>query len=69
MWLLSTLLPDKIVPDERPHGEQAGQGRGLVCEHVHLDGVIAGDLQPGGDAQLQRLVPQEREVSHRADQD
>ena len=62
-------LPDKVVPDEWAHGEEAGDGWGLVSEHVHLDGVGAGDLEAGGDAELQGGGPEEREVGLRSYQD
>ena len=64
--LFYDLLPDKVVPDERTHGEQAGHGRGLVREDVHLDGVIAGNLTAGGDAKLQSGGAEEREVGLRS---
>ena len=67
--LFYDLLPDKVVPDERAHGEQAGDGRGLVREDVHLDGVIAGNLTAGGDAKLQGGGAEEREVGLRSYQD
>ena len=63
------LLPDKVVPDERAHGEQAGHGRGLVREDIHLDGVIAGNLTAGGDTEFQGGGAEEREVSPRSYQD
>ena len=61
--------PDKVVPGERPHGEEAGHGGGLVREDVHLHGVGAGDGEAGPrHAQPPRRVAQEREVRSRADQ-
>ena len=67
--MFDDLLPDKVVPDERAHGEQAGHGRGLVCEDIHLDGVIAGNLTARGDTDFQSGGPEEREVSPRSYQD
>ena len=67
--VLSRDPPDKVVPDERPHGEEAGHGGGLVREDVHLHGVGAGDGEAGPrHAQPPRRVAQEREVRRRADQ-
>ena len=67
--LFDDLLPDKVVPDERAHGEQAGHGRGLVREDIHLDGVIAGNLTAGGDTEFQGGGPEEREIGLRSYQD